>query len=100
MKTAGKPVLIYSYAAPSAKSRAMLRDMGLHCYTSLQGCVHGLKALVDGHLVRVGSRRLLQGGNVTVTDEDGHSATATGRLSSASVRVSRAARTSASATAW
>ena len=47
MKTAGKPVLIYSYAAPSAKSRAMLRDMGLHCYTSLQGCVHGLKALVD-----------------------------------------------------
>lgn len=43
----GKPVIIYSYALPSEKAREMLRGWNLHCYTSLQGCVRGLKALVD-----------------------------------------------------
>ena len=47
MKAAGKPVLLYSYATPSVKARTMLSEWGLTYYTSLQGCVHGLKALVD-----------------------------------------------------
>lgn len=37
-----KPVFLYSYTLPSEKSLAMMRDLGLHCYTSLQGCVQAL----------------------------------------------------------
>jgi acyl-CoA synthetase (NDP forming) len=47
MRRVGKPVLIYSYALPSEKSRQMMRELGLHCYTSLQGCVRSLRGLVD-----------------------------------------------------
>jgi acyl-CoA synthetase (NDP forming) len=47
VRRVGKPVLIYSYALPSEKSRQMLSDLGLHCYTSLQGCVRSLRSLVD-----------------------------------------------------
>lgn len=47
VRRVGKPVFIYSYALPGEKSRQMLRDLGLHCYTSLQGCVRSLRALVD-----------------------------------------------------
>lgn len=43
----GKPVLLYSYTLPSDGSRKLLRELGLHCYTSLQGCVQGLKGLWD-----------------------------------------------------
>ncbi|KRB75745.1 acetate--CoA ligase family protein [Noviherbaspirillum sp. Root189] len=46
-KKLGKPVLLYSYTLPSDGSRQLLKDLGLHCYTSLQGCVQGLKALSD-----------------------------------------------------
>ncbi|MEJ6655716.1 MAG: acetate--CoA ligase family protein [Pseudomonas sp.] len=42
-----KPVLVYSYTIPSEGSLKRLKDLGLHCYTSLQGCVAGLKALWD-----------------------------------------------------
>lgn len=42
-----KPVLVYSYTIPSEGSLNRLKDLGLHCYTSLQGCVSGLKALWD-----------------------------------------------------
>ena len=38
-----KPVLLYSYTLPSEKSMGMMRELGLHCYTSLQGCVLALK---------------------------------------------------------
>lgn len=41
----GKPVFLYSYTLPSEKSLAMMRELGLHCYTSLQGCVHALKSM-------------------------------------------------------
>jgi len=47
MRRVGKPVLIYSYALPSERSRQMMRELGLHCYTSLQGCVRSLRGLVD-----------------------------------------------------
>ena len=43
----GKPVLLYSYTLPSEKSQALLRELGLHCYTSLQGCVHALRSMRD-----------------------------------------------------
>ena len=38
---------MYSYALPGDKSRDMMRELGLHCFTSLQGCVRALKAMVD-----------------------------------------------------
>jgi acyl-CoA synthetase (NDP forming) len=41
----GKPVLIYSYTVPSEASRIHLRRLGLHCFTSLQGCVRSLQGL-------------------------------------------------------
>ncbi len=47
MRRVGKPVLLYSYAYPSDKSRQLLRELGLHCFTSLQGCVHSLRSLAD-----------------------------------------------------
>lgn len=47
IRAVGKPVLIYSYALPGEKSRELLRELGLHVFTSLQGCVRSLKALVD-----------------------------------------------------
>jgi acetyltransferase len=43
----GKPVLLYSYTLPSERSRQLLKDLGLHCYTSLQGCVRSLKGLLE-----------------------------------------------------
>lgn len=42
-----KPVFLYSYTLPSEKSRALLRELGLHCYTSLQGCAHALRSMWD-----------------------------------------------------
>jgi acyl-CoA synthetase (NDP forming) len=47
MRRVGKPVLLYSYAYPSDQSRQILRDLGIRCYTSLQGCVRSLKSLAD-----------------------------------------------------
>jgi acetate---CoA ligase (ADP-forming) len=47
VRRVGKPVLMYSYALPSEKSRQMLSELGLHCYTSLQGCVRSMRSLVD-----------------------------------------------------
>ena len=47
VRRVGKPVLIYSYAIPSDRSRELLRELRLHCFTSLQGCVRGFRALVD-----------------------------------------------------
>ena len=47
VRRVGKPVLIYSYAIPSDRSRELLRDLRLHCFTSLQGCVRSFRALVD-----------------------------------------------------
>lgn len=47
MRRVGKPVLVYSYALPGDKSREILRELGLHVFTSLQGCVRSLRALVD-----------------------------------------------------
>lgn len=41
----GKPVFLYSYTLPSAKSLSMIRELGLHCYTSLQGCVQALRSM-------------------------------------------------------
>lgn len=47
IRAVGKPVLIYTYALPGEKSRELLRELGLHVFTSLQGCVRSLKAMVD-----------------------------------------------------
>jgi acetyltransferase len=47
LKAAGKPVLIYSYAAPSRKSLDMLRGWGLYCYSSLQGTAQSARALAE-----------------------------------------------------
>ncbi|RKJ99162.1 acetate--CoA ligase family protein [Alicycliphilus denitrificans] len=40
-----KPVFLYSYTLPSEKSLAIMQELGLHCYTSLQGCVHAIKSM-------------------------------------------------------
>lgn len=42
-RSINKPVFLYSYTLPSEKSMALMRELGLHCYTSLQGCVLALK---------------------------------------------------------
>jgi acetate---CoA ligase (ADP-forming) len=42
-----KPIVFYSYNLPSAESLLVLRDVGIPCYSNLQGCVRGLRALVD-----------------------------------------------------
>ncbi|RPI42765.1 MAG: CoA-binding protein, partial [Betaproteobacteria bacterium] len=47
VRRVGKPVLIYSYASPGEKSRQLMRELGLHCFTSLQGCVRSLRSLVQ-----------------------------------------------------
>lgn len=41
------PIVFYSYNLPSAASLEVLRMIGIPCYTNLQGCVRGLRALVD-----------------------------------------------------
>lgn len=46
-KTVGKPVLLYSYTIPSEASRRLLKDLGLHCFTTMRGCVLALSALRD-----------------------------------------------------
>jgi acyl-CoA synthetase (NDP forming) len=43
----GKPVFLYSYANPSEKSRQLMGELGLHCFTALQGCVRSLRSLVE-----------------------------------------------------
>ena len=40
-----KPIILYSYAEPSAEAKDMLADLGLHCYTSLQGSVLAIRGL-------------------------------------------------------
>jgi acetate---CoA ligase (ADP-forming) len=42
-----KPIVVYSYNLPSAESLQVLRDVGIPCYSNLQGCGRGLRALVD-----------------------------------------------------
>lgn len=41
----GKPVFLYSYTLPSEKSLALMQELGLHCYTSLQGCVQAIRSM-------------------------------------------------------
>lgn len=41
----GKPVLFYSYTVPSEESRGLLRELGLHCFTTMLGCVRALSGL-------------------------------------------------------
>lgn len=40
------PVFIYSYTLPSASSWEILDRLGLHCYTSITGCVRGMQGLL------------------------------------------------------
>jgi len=46
-RSIGKPVLLYSYTLISEGSRARLRDLGLHCFTTIRGCVLALAAMRD-----------------------------------------------------
>ncbi|WP_165971584.1 acetate--CoA ligase family protein [Cupriavidus sp. L7L] len=57
VKRLGKPVLFYSYTVPSEGSRALLRDLGIHCFTSMLGCVRALAGLrtYGQHLERIAS---------------------------------------------
>jgi len=38
-------VLFYSYTVPSEASRALLREYGIHCFTTMLGCVRALAGL-------------------------------------------------------
>jgi acyl-CoA synthetase (NDP forming) len=40
------PTFVYSYTEPSAASRAILREIGLPCFSSVAGCTHAVAALV------------------------------------------------------
>lgn len=40
------PTFVYSYTEPSAASRAILREIGLPCFSSVAGCAHAVAALV------------------------------------------------------
>jgi acyl-CoA synthetase (NDP forming) len=40
------PTFVYSYTEPALASRAILRDMGLPCFSSLIGCAQAVAALV------------------------------------------------------
>ncbi|WP_019450203.1 acetate--CoA ligase family protein [Cupriavidus sp. BIS7] len=45
VRRVGKPVLFYSYTVPSEASRALLREYGIHCFTTMLGCVRALAGL-------------------------------------------------------
>ena len=40
------PTFVYSYTEPSTASRAVLRELGLPCFSSVVGCAHAVAALV------------------------------------------------------
>jgi acyl-CoA synthetase (NDP forming) len=40
------PTFVYSYTEPSVASRAVLRELGLPCFSSVVGCAHAVAALV------------------------------------------------------
>jgi len=42
-----KPVLFYSYAPVSEEARALLDRLGLHCFTSMSGCVRAFAAMAE-----------------------------------------------------
>jgi acetate---CoA ligase (ADP-forming) len=44
-----KPVLVYTYAAPSEKAKAMMAEWDLHYYARMPGCARALKAGWDYH---------------------------------------------------
>ena len=46
-RSIGKPVLLYSYTIPSEGSRRRLKELGLHCFTTMRGCVLALAAMRD-----------------------------------------------------
>ena len=46
-RSAGKPVLFFAYAVPTAATVELLASVGIHCYTSLNGIGQALKALAE-----------------------------------------------------
>lgn len=46
-RSIGKPVLLYSYTVISEGSQRRLSDLGLHCFTTIRGCVLALAAMRD-----------------------------------------------------
>ena len=47
IRNIAKPVLLYSYTIVSEGSRRRLKELGLHCFTTMRGCVLALAAMRD-----------------------------------------------------